>query len=227
MIARAVGLLALLMSTMAAAQTMPSPSLDDPRLQTVTWEPNQTIRLVAFPDADLKLTFTPAEIIERVVLSDGAAFRANVVGRSDTIEITPLRAGANATMKVSTNQHSYEFALETGTSLSAAYVVRLVPPPQLASQGISKPQAGAQLIHYRVSGTRAIRPDSIYDDGDKTFIKWGRYLALPAVFGIGPGGGEEIVAGYMRDGVFVIDRIYPALVFRFDKEVAYAKRKAK
>jgi type IV secretion system protein VirB9 len=42
------------------------------------------------------------------------------------------------------------------------------------------------------------------------------------VFGIGFNGEEEVVDGYMRDGVFTIDRVYGELVFRIDKKRARA-----
>jgi len=44
------------------------------------------------------------------------------------------------------------------------------------------------------------------------------------VFGIGYNGEEEVVDGYMRDGVFTIDRVYGELVFRIDKKRARARR---
>ena len=226
---RLLPLLAVLAAVPAAAQIAPTPSFEDPRLQTVSFEPGQAIRLVVFPDSSLKLVFHRGELIERVVVSDGAAFRAAVVGADDTIEIAPLRAGAVADLRVSTSQRQYLFSLHTGSALSAAYVVRLVDAA--AEQGqqreqvaASNPDPGAPLVGYRVKGDRALRPDSIVDDGMRTFIDWHRDKALPAVFGLGPGGEEEIVAGYMRDDTFVIDRIYPELVFRFDKRRATARR---
>lgn len=80
---------------------------------------------------------------------------------------------------------------------------------------------------YRVSGERALRPEQISDDGDKTYLVWGADQALPAVFAINAFGGEEIVDGYMRDGVFTIDRVYTRLVFRIDRKVAKADRLAR
>jgi type IV secretory pathway VirB9-like protein len=77
---------------------------------------------------------------------------------------------------------------------------------------------------YRVSGERALRPEQISDDGDKTYLIWAAEQALPAVFAINAVGGEEIVDGYMRDGVFTIDRVYARLVFRIDRKVAKADR---
>ena len=77
---------------------------------------------------------------------------------------------------------------------------------------------------YRVTGEKALRPAQMSDDGEKTYLIWDADQALPAVFAVNDIGGEEIVDGYMRDGVFTIDRVYSKLVFRIDRKVAKAVR---
>lgn len=216
-------LLCLFVPVAAAAQLSPVPSFDDPRMQTIVYQPNIPVRLVAFPKASLKVMFHPGERITRVVVSDGAAFNAAVLERSDAIELAPLKFGASATMKVETDQRSYDFELTTGEGLAAAYLVRFVPG-EANAPAVSVPVPDATLASYRMRGDRSVRPDRLYDDGTRTFIEWSKNRALPAVFGVSPGGTEEIVAGYMRDDVFVIDRVYDELVFRFDKERATARR---
>ena len=215
----------LTLTASAQAQVAPTPSMDDPRLQTVEYLAGAPIRLVAFPDSSLMLVFHRGEAIERVELSDSSAFRAAVVGNGDTIQLSPTHAGAIAQLHVMTDAHEYQFNLETGEGLAAAFGVRLVDAaganlPASASQ----PAPGTKTWTYRVRGNRAIQPDEIKDDGERTFLEWDKNRALPAVFGGGPAGGEELVAGYMRNDVFVIDRVYPELVFRFDKETATATR---
>ena len=58
-------------------------------------------------------------------------------------------------------------------------------------------------------------------------IEYAPGQSLPAVFAIGPTGDEEVVDGYMRDGLFVIDRVHEELVFRIDKAKATARRHAR
>lgn len=223
---RALAPIAVLMFAAAAqAQVAPTPSVDDPRLQTVEYQAGIPIRLVAFPDSSLMLILHRGEAIQRVVVSDGGAFKAAVVGNGDTIEVSPSHAGAVAELRVQTDKHDYQFNLETGNGLAAAFVVRLVDGTVAdATPPVSQPAAGTATWGYRVRGDRSVRPDQITDDGERTFLEWDKNRALPAVFGVGPAGGEELVAGYMRGGVFVIDRVYPELVFRFDKELATATR---
>lgn len=219
-------LLTLLVAPVAAsAQVAPMPSYDDPRLQTVIYRDAEPVRLVAFPGANLTLMFLPGEQVERVVLSDQAAFRVAVVGANDSLNIRALRPDADASMSVETATRRYAFSLETGEGLAAAYVVRFVDETSGAPAAqLSPPQqmTGA----YRVSGSDSVRPARIGDDGTRTYIEWGAYQALPAVFGVGPSDAEEVVDGYMRGGVFTIDRVYSELVFRMDNERARARRLA-
>ena len=64
------------------------------------------------------------------------------------------------------------------------------------------------------------------DDGVRVYMRWSPEQELPAVFSLNSRGQEEMVDGYMREGVFTIDRINTRLVFRIDKRVARAERKA-
>ena len=205
------------------AQMSPIPSDEDPRMQTVTFEPGQPVRLVAFSDASLKLVFHQGESIERAVISDGDAFRASVVGYGDVIELVALRPTATASMRVETDRRNYLFEIETGEGLAAAFMVRLVPDED-GVVAVAGPDPDAVLTQYRLSGDREVRPDEIYDDGVHTYIYWHPDRTLPAVFGVGPSDDEEMVAGFMRDDIFVIDRIYGELVFRYDNERARARR---
>lgn len=222
---------AAFLSSASWAQLASTPGLDDPNVHTISYDPAHLVRLVALPDAPLTVILLPGDRIERTALSDGSAFDVKIVGDDDALSIAALRADADATLLVDTNLRRYEFALETGRGLSAAYLVRFTPqttPPPLASglapsaPGLSPP---APVIgEYRVTGDSQLRPGSISDDGQRTYIEWGEYQYLPAVFGVGPSGEEEVVDGHMRGGVFTIDRVYGELVFRIDGDRARARR---
>ncbi|MGH8337682.1 MAG: TrbG/VirB9 family P-type conjugative transfer protein, partial [Gammaproteobacteria bacterium] len=77
---------------------------------------------------------------------------------------------------------------------------------------------------YRLSGEKSLRPVRIGDDGTHMYLEWSEEQALPAVFALNALGEEEMVDGYMRQGIFTIDRVHPALVFRIGKKRALAKR---
>jgi type IV secretion system protein VirB9 len=229
--------LALALPQASQAQIVPVPGFDDPRLQTVSPVSGQPIRLVTFPDAPLTLLLVPGEKVERVALSDSEAYEVSVAGAGDSLSIRPRRPAAAADLTVETASQNYRLQLETGRGLAAAYVVRMVgvpvnqplqpmpagsvpPRPPLAAPTLPEQMTGT----YRVSGNRELRPTSIGDDGSRTYIQWGEYQAMPAVFGIGPTGDEEVVDGHMRGGLFTIDRVYRELVFRIDEAKAQARR---
>jgi type IV secretion system protein VirB9 len=76
-----------------------------------------------------------------------------------------------------------------------------------------------------MSGSRALWPARISDDGKRTLIDWPRDTPIPAVYTLDAQGRESLVNGAMRDGVYVIDSVLPRLVFRIDRQVATASRK--
>jgi type IV secretion system protein VirB9 len=220
--------LLLAISIPLSAQTAPQPGTDDPRLQTLVERPGELARLVAFPEASLTLIMRQGERVQRVVLSDSTAFRVTVTGDNDSVNIRPLRPGAFARMQVQTGTGSHQFSLETGHGLAAAYVVRLIGSPGGSAEPAARtggpPDLSTMTGRYHMDGDRTLRPHQIADDGAKTYIEWGREQALPAVLGIGPTGQEEVVAGFMRDDIFTIDRVYSRLVFRIDKHKTIATR---
>lgn len=115
--------------------------------------------------------------------------------------------------------------------LLAMTCVAAAPLPLHAAQADGPAAADtnpeAKQWRYRVTGERALRPEQMSDDGEKTYLVWHPDHALPAVFAINDFGGEEIVDGYMRNGIFTIDRVYARLVFRIDRKVAKASRLAR
>jgi type IV secretion system protein VirB9 len=167
----------------------------------------------------------PGEQIQRVAVSDPTAFEAHATGANDSVSIRPLHAEAAARLLVDTAERRYEFELATGNGLAAAYVVRFVGAGAMTA--VARPAATAAppaTGAYRLTGEQDLLPSRIADDGRRTYLEWSATQSLPAVFGIGYNGEEEVVDGYMRDGVFTIDRVYGELVFRIDKKRARARR---
>lgn len=231
-----------------AAQVSPTPSFEDPRLQTIAYDPARPARIVAFRDTPLTVMLLSGEQITNTRLSDPAAFEVRTGTRSDSLHITARQPAAAARLVVDTTLRRYEIELAVGDGLVAAYLVRFVDPARVAppfvppaqmpvAQPMAPPtamaptamlsamlSATAPRTAYRLSGERALRPSRIGDDGERTYIEWDAHQSLPAVFGIGANGEEEVVDGYMRQNVFVVDRVYYDLVFRIDRKTAKARR---
>jgi type IV secretion system protein VirB9 len=96
--------------------------------------------------------------------------------------------------------------------------------PSIAAPATQAQQSGAG--NYRLSGSAALRPSRIWDDGLRTYIVWRAEVELPAVFSIGSDGREMLVDGGIRGDLYVLDRVHTMLVFRIDRSVAKARRMA-
>lgn len=218
---------AVLLPLAAAAQVLPMPEPVNPRLQTVKWEDGRQVILTALPRTALTVVLEPGEAIERVALGDQGAIAVQVSAEGDSFTVVPRAETEGVALMVETNRRSYPFNVRTGTGLLAAYLVRFTYGDQPALQPpeiTTSPEPTGQLWAYRLKGDRSVRPSAISDDGVRTTIEFAADQPLPAVFAAAPNGGEEVVNGYMRDDRFVIDRVYPELVFRIDKARSVARR---
>ncbi len=97
-------------------------------------------------------------------------------------------------------------------------------PPAWAQDAAGTGSAAPAMNTYRLKGAAMLRPIRIGDDGVHTYIQWSDDQPIPAVFAIDSRGSEQIVDGYMRGELFTIDRVYPRLVFRIDRDKAEARR---
>ncbi|KAJ8139165.1 hypothetical protein OY671_007623, partial [Metschnikowia pulcherrima] len=158
--------------------------------------------------------------------------------------------GAPTSMIVRTDTRAGAFELEPGegvTAMSGRFVypedhrIGGTPPSaSFAPQGQFAPQAQFQggqfptfappggmaqaVERYRLKGDKASRPDWIADDGQRMFSRWSEDKPMPAVFAVDDTGREMTVDGFMRNGAYTIDRVWPQLVFRIDRHMASATR---
>jgi len=212
-----------------AAQVVPAPQHDTPRIQTAAWRQGEPIVLTALPETALTVMLEPGETIRRAALSGNMSWNVAVSAETDSFQVTPMRGATPTSLRVETDRRTYDFLLEAGEGLMSAYLVRLqfaAPayfPPPVPPFRMNPPPVG-QTWSYRLRGNRSVFPRSVTDDGQKTVIEYAQDQQLPAVFAIGPTGQEEVVDGYMRGGRFVIDRVHGELVFRIDRAKATARR---
>lgn len=226
MIRRLAVLASLALAAPATAQLVPVPERDNMRLQHVAWQADQAVLLTVLPNASLTVMLPADERIERVTLGEAAPLEVRVTGDGNSFIAIPQGDISRTTLEVDTAQRRYAFILRTLDSPLAALMVRFDGVrDDAATTAIWQPEGGP-LWSYRFRGDDAVRPQSIRDDAHRTFIEYAPDQALPAVFAVGPTGEEEVVNGYMRNGVFVIDRVYSELVFRMNEARARAMRNA-
>lgn len=201
------------------------PRYQDPRLRDVAYDANAVVQLAVAAGRQMSVIFASGERIQSVAVGDSASWQVTASRAGDSLFVKPMSAFTATNMTVITDTRIYLFDLVPGGQMDSVYLVRFFYPEAAAE--LAEQQTQEQLEHgtYRVRGARALRPDAIDDDGRKTYIAWGERKAMPAVFAIGPAGDEMLVDGYVRAGVYTIDRVYRKLIFRFDRKTATAVRK--
>lgn len=220
---RALGLvLTLMLAAPAAAQVSPTLPGGDTRLQTVVYDPERVVRLRVPLGYQTTVALDAREQIETIAVGDSSGWEVTPNARGDHLFVKPLEIGrtTNLTVLTDTRLYSFELVAVSTPSAEAPFAVRFIYPERAAAE----PPAAPAIAGYRLSGAQRVRPVSVTDDGVHTYIEWSAGRDLPAVFALDDQNREVLVTGYVRDGRFVIDAVYPVLLFRSDRQTARATR---
>jgi len=222
---------AMLAAAPAVAQVAPQPGTGDPHLQLVNYNAGQIVQLRGAAGYQLMVELSPDEQVQSVALGDSAAWGVSINKAGDRLFIKPLQALVPTNMTVVTSVRDYNFELLplAGPEGDMPYTVRFQYPaarPEIADgQYVDVSAAARRLSKYRISGARAVRPASISDDGQRTYISWPKGASIPAVYTL-DGSGKEVLANGMMgtDDVYIVDGAPQRLSFRIDRTVAHAER---
>ena len=213
--------------TAAAPVPMPQepPRYLDTRLRDIPYDPDTVVQLAVAPARQMTVIFGSGERIQSVAVGDSSAWQVTASRAGDSLFVKPTTAFGMTNMTVITDVRTYLFDLIPGGPGDSVYLARFYYPEAVPTYSGEQSQDELRPATYQVRGARELRPDAIEDDGRKTYIMWGKQKVMPAVFAEGPAGDEMLVNGYVRDGVYTIDRIFPKLIFRIDRKTATAVRR--
>lgn len=218
--------LALLLAAPAPGQVRPQAAGGDPRLQVIDYDPGQVVALQGAPGYQITVELSPDEQVQNVAVGDSGAWQVSTNKQGDHLFLRPSQPGTSTNLTVITSVRVYHFDLTAGDYASAdmPYHVRF-RFPAATEVGPATVASSASPSRYAISGARLLRPASVRDDGERTFVQWRDDQPLPAVYLRAADGTESLADGWLRDGVMVIDRVAPVLLFRMDDQVARADRK--
>jgi len=230
---RLLGLLQYLVAGPVAAQIQPHPAGADPHLQVVDYVDGEVVQLSGAPGYQLMVVLSPDEQIRNVAIGDTNAWQISANKDGNRLFLKPTQAGTATNMTVVTSVRTYAFDLQAldGGSMDTPYTVQFrYPPPSPAANDNEYVDVSAlkrRLSRYRLSGDRQLRPSSISDDGDHTYISWPKTVPIPAVYALDRSGNETLVNGMMgTNDTYVIDGAPQELIFRIDHNAARAERMA-
>lgn len=214
----------LVMAAPLSAQVRPIPGKGDPRLQTIDYSPDQIVQLGVASGYQLMVRFAPGERIETIAVGDSSGWQVTTNKRSDYLFIKTLGDGRATNMTVVTDARIYMFELIPSTPYGEgqAFSLRFTYPDD--EMAAIAPIASVVRYRYRISGTRALRPSLVIQDGPNIVIEWPESVALPAIFRIEEDGNETLVSSDIQNGRFKVAGLPKTLLFRLDKQVAKAVR---
>lgn len=194
----------------------------DPRIQQVVYDPNQVVPLQVGRGYAAVIDLGRDQVVESVVVGNGAGWEVTASKRGDHIVVKPLEGAAVTDMIVITADRRYVFLIQPGEG-TTSFVLSFAPPGPVPLALSPAPQrAGEGLFTFR--GAKALFPLAMRTDGQRTYVTWSKASAIPAVFAV-EDGHEAIVNGRMAAGDYVIEGAASRYVFRLGKERATAVRR--
>lgn len=228
-----------------ALAVLATPALADERLVEVRYDAAKIYRIEGKPKVQATIRFAEDESIENVAVGDSNAWQITPNKRANLLFVKPLLARANTNMTVVTNKRTYLFDLVASPAGQPLYVLSFkypdepkpttVPGAQLAQSGAGSaapdaagpaPASGETvdpaLINFawRKSGNSKLLPESVFDDGEATFLAWPEGRAVPAILITDAAGTEGPVNFTVRGSTIVVEGVPAQIVLRAGKDRA-------
>lgn len=201
-------------------------ALRDPRLRVLPYAEGQVISLDGHLGYQMMIEFDPQERIENVSIGDSLAWQVTPNRAATLLFVKPVVAHAVTNMTVVTTRRRYAFALRAREALApddarVIYGLRFTYADEPAA-----PEAAAPSVFnfdYASSGSEALAPLRVFDDGHFTYFQVREGGEVPAIFALDAHGEEELVNSQMRGDVMVVDRIADAFVLRYGRDAAIVR----
>ena len=227
-------------SAALALAVVATPALADNRLVEVRYDAAKIYRVEGKPKVQATIRFGEDEAIENVAIGDSNAWQITPNKRANLLFVKPLLARANTNMTVVTNKHTYLFDLVASPTAQPMYVLSFTYPEpakgkvdagaQLANSGAAATAPETEKVAvvdpadlnfaWSKSGNEQLLPETIFDDGEATFLTWPEGRAVPAILITDTAGTEGPVNFTVRGNTIVVEGVPPQIVLRSGKERA-------
>jgi type IV secretion system protein VirB9 len=205
----------------------PAPAATDTRIKTLPYDPDKVVLLNAYIDYQTMIQFGADERIEDVAIGNGENWQITPNKGANLLFVKPLDRAARTNMTVVTDRRSYLFELAAeaaygGGGGQMTYVLRFdyPPAPAVSAHSVPPPPAPEQRNRaYSYTGSRALLPSQVFDDGRFTYFKWPESEPTPAVFLLAKDGSESLADYSYRDGYQVVEQVAPRFRLRDGKQV--------
>jgi type IV secretion system protein VirB9 len=223
----------------AHAELTPARGLVDPRVRIVAYDAEQVIRLHGYVGYQIHFQFADGETFVNLAAGDNKAL--DVGYEANHLVLKPLAEKVATNITVITTRRVYQFDYSASAERpdpdreDVIYSLRFIYPQEearkaaeaLEQQHTNLKLAGAAEDPHRARnsdywgcGSTAIRPQSAYDDGVQTRLRFPAHAEFPTMYVKNDDESESLVNFTVDNDEVVIHRVARSFVLRRGKLVA-------
>jgi len=207
----------------------------DKRIQIIPYDETTVYTVTTRYSYQTNIVFGPNEEIETISVGDRSPWQ--IIPSANRIFIRPMQEDALTNMTVLTNKHSYQFDLKSlaadkteGNIYVAQFAYqdgkrkwRVTKPESINTMGANAPgpvaavdnQPAQKNYHYTYTGSDALTPQQVYDDGKYTYIKYpGSLDPLPSVFSVDSRGQHTPVNFAVKEDTLRVNAVSGEIVLQ-------------
>lgn len=210
----------------AQAGQSPKPGRRDPRITTVTYKPNDVVQVNAAYGISTMIIFDEDENFETISLGDTESWQVVPAKKGNILFVKPIARDVPTNMNVVTSKRVYYLELRDHPPGGRdVFGIRFIYPEKdlnsalraeaeyrAAFPNMSKIDKQNVNIDYSYSGTAALKPQMVFDDGKKTFFKFG--ARIPAIFGVDADYSETLLNFHKEGDYVVVDGVAKQFTLR-------------
>ena len=206
---------ACIANTSNAVET-PAAGRLDPRVTSVVYQPNNVVRVFATYGISTMIIFDEDEKFETIAVGDTSSWDVVPTDKGNILFVKPKAKDVATNMNVVTTKRIYYLELNdyAPEDNKKVFGIRFVYPDKDLNASLRK-EAEARAgypnisgidkanvnIDYSFSGDTALKPLMVFDDGEKTFFKFGP--KVPAIFAVNSDFGETL-RNFRREGEYIV-----------------------
>jgi type IV secretion system protein VirB9 len=231
--------LCALASPRVYAELTPARGLVDPRVRVVAYDPEQVIKLHGYVGYQIHFQFAEGETFVNLAAGDNKAL--DVGYEANHLVLKPLAEKVATNITVLTNRRVYQFDYSASADRpdpdrqDVIYSLRFIYPQEearKAAEELEQQRTNLKLAsadqdphrarnsNYWGCGAAAIRPESAFDDGVQTRLRFAAHAEFPTMYVKNDDDSESLVNFTVDNDEVVIHRVARSFVLRRGKLVA-------
>lgn len=206
----------IIQASAAFAAATPAGGRLDPRVTSITYQANNVVRVSATYGISTMIIFDEDEKFETIAVGDTESWDVVPTDKGNILFVKPKARNVATNLNVVTTKRIYYLELNDYAPQDDKKVfgIRFVYPDKDLNASLRK-EAEARAsypniagidkanvnLDYSFSGDTALKPLMVFDDGKKTFFKFGP--RVPAIFAVNSDFSETL-RNFRREGEYIV-----------------------